>query len=83
MMAAALSDAIHGARTGEIIVGGDFNCDQLSVCPTLEVLRSAGLECMGALPHAAGAAAIDQLWASPLLRQAGPFRACPPLVRTM
>eukprot|EP00969_Alexandrium_andersonii_P193201 8533162-Alexandrium_andersonii.AAC.1 len=70
-MAEALSDAIHGARTGEILVGGDFNCDQLSVCLALEVLRSAGLRCTGALPHAAGSVAIDQLWASPVLEQRG------------
>eukprot|EP00969_Alexandrium_andersonii_P358318 15450743-Alexandrium_andersonii.AAC.1 len=64
-MVEALSDAVHGARAGDILVGGDFNCDQLSVCPVLEILRSAGLRCVGALPRAAGSAATDRLWASP------------------
>eukprot|EP00969_Alexandrium_andersonii_P291626 12889494-Alexandrium_andersonii.AAC.1 len=67
-----------GARTGHIVVAGDFNCGIEAQSPILDALRSADMHCLGGLPHAAGSAVIDQVWASRLLLGPGELRVLPP-----
>eukprot|EP00969_Alexandrium_andersonii_P137827 6095439-Alexandrium_andersonii.AAC.1 len=56
-----------GARTGHIVVAGDFNCGIEAQYPIMDALRSADMQCLGGFLTRRGA---------PLSTKSGPLGSC-------